>query len=83
VTNDRRSTTDVLVLMIAGTICGVVLLTIAGVVLIELINPEADTSEAAAGVGGIVSTLIGLLAGFLAGRTQSRALQRGDNNVDG
>ena len=71
-----RATPDLLLLMVAGTICVVVVIAGLGVVMIELAHPEADTTQAVAGISGIVSTLIGLLAGFLAGRTRSRGGQR-------
>jgi hypothetical protein len=64
-----RSTGDLLVLMIAGTVCFMVLATGASIVVIEIVNPSADTSSAVRQVTGIINTLIGLLAGFLAGRT--------------
>jgi UPF0716 family protein affecting phage T7 exclusion len=38
--SQKRSTADVLILMIAGTICGVILLTVVGVNILELVNPD-------------------------------------------
>lgn len=64
-----RSTGDILVLMVAGTVCLTVLATGASIVAIEIISPSSDTQPAVRAVTGIVNTLIGLLAGFLAGRT--------------
>jgi hypothetical protein len=66
-----RSTTDLLILMIAGTICFAVLSAGAAVAVVEIRDPDADTSTAANAISDILNTLIGLLAGFLAGRTQS------------
>jgi hypothetical protein len=63
-----RPTGDLLVLMIAGTICGVVVITMVTVLIVDIVHPNSDTSNAAKGVGDIVGALIGLLAGFLAGR---------------
>lgn len=67
----RRSTTDLLILMIAGTICFGVLAAGATIATIEIKNPGADTSTAYKSVQDVINTLIGLLAGFLAGRTES------------
>lgn len=65
-----RSTTDLLILMVAGTICGAVLLATVSIGLIELANPEADSSAAMVALGAVLNTLVGLLAGYLAGHTQ-------------
>lgn len=64
-----RSTGDILVLMVAGTVCFAVLATGASIVVIEIVHPSTDTTSAIRGISGIINTLIGLLAGFLAGRT--------------
>ena len=64
-----RSTGDLMVLMIAGTICLMVVGTMGTIVVVEIVNPKTDTSEASRQISDIVNTLIGLLAGFLAGRT--------------
>jgi hypothetical protein len=65
----EKSTGDQLVLMVAGTVCFMVLATGAAIIIIELVHPSSDTTAAVRQVTGIVNTLIGLLAGFLAGRT--------------
>lgn len=67
-----RSTTDLLILMIAGTICFAVLASGATIAAIEVKSSgQADTSVAFKSLTDVLNTLIGLLAGFLAGRTQS------------
>ncbi len=66
-----RSTTDLLILMIAATICFAVLAAGAAIAIVEIKNPNADTSVASKAIQDVLNTLIGLLAGFLAGRTQS------------
>jgi len=66
-----RSTTDLLILMIAGTICFAVLAAGATIATIEIKNPGVDTSVAYKSVQDVINPLIGLLAGFLAGRTES------------
>jgi hypothetical protein len=67
----ERSTTDLLIIMIAGTICFSVLAAGATVGIIEITNPTVDTSQAVGMIADVINTLIGLLAGFLAGRTQA------------
>lgn len=64
-----RSTGDLMVLMIAATICLMVVGTMGTVVVVEIVNPSVDTSSASRQITEVLSTLIGLLAGFLAGRT--------------
>jgi hypothetical protein len=73
-----RSTGDILVLMVAGTVCFTVVATGATVVVIEMLHPEHDTSGAVRQITGIINTLIGLLAGFLAGRTDVMMPKKAD-----
>jgi hypothetical protein len=76
-----RSTTDLLILMIAGTICLMVLVTGIGIVVIELVDSDSDTTAAADSIAAVISTLIGLLAGFLAGRTDRLRRRNGERDV--
>lgn len=57
--------------MIAGTVCFAVLATGAAIVITRIFSPDTDTSQAARQVADVINTLIGLLAGFLAGRTDA------------
>jgi hypothetical protein len=66
-----RSTGDLLVLLVAGTVCFTVLGSAAAIILAEALRPEGDTASAAASVSDVINTLIGLLAGFLAGRSDT------------
>lgn len=66
-----RSTGDLLVLMIAGTICGGLIATGIVTTIFVFLNPGFDVTGPARFVADIVNTLIGLLAGFLAGRTDA------------
>jgi protein-S-isoprenylcysteine O-methyltransferase Ste14 len=61
-----------LLLIVAATIAGAVVLSVVAVGVSEVIHPDVDTSGAAAALSGIISTLVGLLAGFLAGRTNGK-----------
>jgi hypothetical protein len=62
-----RSTTDLLLLLVAFTICAVVLLVGGAVFVLEITG--SDTSKLAGNLTDVVNTLVGILAGFLAGRT--------------
>lgn len=66
---EHRSTGDLLVLLIAGTVCFAVLATGSTVAIIEIRDPSVDTSSIVNAIADVINTLIGLLAGFLAGRT--------------
>ena len=58
-------------MLVAVTICFSVLAAGAAIALIEITSPGADTTQAAAAISDVINTLIGLLAGFLAGRTDA------------
>ena len=62
-------------LLIAGTVCFTVLSSGATIVIIELVHPSTDTTDGLRTITGIINTLIGLLAGFLAGKTGSTIAQ--------
>lgn len=68
----QRSTTDLLVLLIASTICAAVLLTGATLGLLQILRPSVDTTGLSGNLFDVITTLIGLLAGFLAGRTDKQ-----------
>jgi hypothetical protein len=67
-----RSTGDLLVMMIAGTVCFVLIGTTLTILVVEIATKgNQDTATAAAGIGDVINTMIGLLAGFLAGRSDT------------
>jgi hypothetical protein len=57
--------------MVAATVCIAILSSGAVIVIVEITNPETDTESGLRTITGIINTLIGLLAGFLAGKTGS------------
>jgi hypothetical protein len=63
-----RPTGDLLVLMISGTVCFGVLASGAIIAMVVLFHPETDVSNWISRINGILNTMVGLLAGFLAGR---------------
>jgi len=76
-----RSTTDLLVLLVGGTVCLVIVLTTVTLIISAVLAPERDESAAASQIGDIVNTMIGLLAGFLAGRSET-ALRKAQRTED-
>lgn len=63
-----RPTGELMVIMIAATICTYILVTMI-VLFILAIFTDRDLSGPARNIADIINTLIGLLAGFLAGKT--------------
>lgn len=74
-----KSTGDVLVILIAGTVCMMLLGggLLIGVLLIA--QPGREYTALIKTISDVVNTLIGLLAGFLAGRSDAmRKRHEGD-----
>jgi hypothetical protein len=67
----ERSTGDLLILIIALTICFATLASGAWLAILAFKQPERDVTQGFAAVADVINTLIGLLAGFLAGRTDA------------
>jgi hypothetical protein len=68
--NDRP-TGEILVLMIATTICGAVLVGSITIGVLAFIHPEVDYDGAARTIADLLTTMVGLLAGYLAGKSTS------------
>ena len=66
-----KPTGDLMVLMIATTVCSSVFVGGAALVVLAVARPDLDTSNFARNIADLLNTLIGLLAGFLAGRTDA------------
>ena len=66
----ERSTGEIIVLVIAVSVCFVVVFGVIAIAVVEVIDSETDTIGAAAVISDVVNTLIGVMAGFLAGRTE-------------
>jgi len=71
-----RSTADLLVMMLAATVCVAIIVGQVGIVVVHVISPSADTSTAGSIVGQIINTLVGLVAGYMAGRTEVARIRR-------
>jgi len=63
-----RPTGEILVILVGVTVCGYVIAQ-GMIILLLAFFTDRDVSEAARNVADIINTLIGLLAGYLAGRT--------------
>ena len=74
-----RSTGDLLVLLVTTTVCVAILASGATIVVVEITRPETDTADGLKTITGIINTLIGLLAGFLAGKTGSTLTDTREN----
>jgi hypothetical protein len=63
-----RPTGDLLVLIIAGTICTIVLGAGLGTVILVVFRPDEPVIAKVVGaLSAVINTLIGLLAGYIAG----------------
>jgi hypothetical protein len=69
-----RSTGDLLVLMIAGTVCGGLVATGVVGAVFAFAHPEANLEGPARYIADVTNTLIGLLAGFLAGASTASSV---------
>jgi hypothetical protein len=74
----RRSTADLLVLIIASTICGAILIAVVGVFVLRIAQPKTDLAGIVGNLGDVINTMVGLLAGFLAGKTGARRRREDD-----
>jgi hypothetical protein len=68
----KRTTVDLVVLGLTGIIGFVIVATLIGIVLIELISPETDTESLVRIESEILGVLVGALVGFVGGRSTGR-----------
>lgn len=74
-----RSVAEILILLVGVTVCGYVVFSTTVIVIVAIISPDVELADAARNIADIINTLIGLLAGFLAGRTElSNKLSKGE-----
>lgn len=73
----NRSTGEIIVLLLAVTICIGIGASTIFLGVIEIIDPSIDTSQPLSVVSDTVNTLIGVMAGFLAGRTEAKTGPQG------
>ena len=78
--NSDRSTADLMVLIIATTICVAILLALIGVFTLQLAEPKVDLTHLVGNLNDVINTMIGLMAGYLAGRTERSRLRNRDED---
>lgn len=66
---DKHTAIELVAFAITATICLILILSMTGAILIELLNPEEDTTIIWKYVTNTVSILIGAIVGFISGRT--------------
>lgn len=59
-------------MMVAGTVCFSVLASGAVMAIVVIIEPTTDIGVWVTRITGVMTTMIGLMAGFLAGRTDTK-----------
>ena len=64
-----RPTADILVILVALTICGAIVFGGTALIILVFIHPKMDAGPGARTIADLLTTMVGLLAGFLAGRT--------------
>ena len=67
----HRSAVEIIVLTFTVTVSVTLLLTGGTIAIIEILNPDSDTSNASATLLNVVSGIIGALLGLLAGKVES------------
>jgi hypothetical protein len=68
VADPRRPATELMLLMVTGTVCVLLLLFAIGITAIEVTHPESDTGKGIQALSTVISTLLGAILGLLAGR---------------
>ena len=74
----NRSTIDLVVIMMTGSVGIVLFLTVLGIIAMKLIHPNADVSRGAEALTNVTTTIVGALVGFIGGRATGR--MEGANN---
>jgi hypothetical protein len=62
-----RPTGELLVLLIAATVCGYVVVSVVLTIVLAIFT-DKDITGAARNIADVINTMIGLLAGFLVGK---------------
>lgn len=63
-----RPTGEILVLMVAGTVCVLVVAIGVCLVVLSILDPTLDTAPAFGALRDAIGSMVGLCAGYIAGR---------------
>lgn len=63
-----RQASELVVLMLAGAVAAVLVLSVVLIGVLELAQPGVDTRAAVAGVQAMITVLVGVVVGYIAGR---------------
>ena len=66
-----RSTSDLVVIFLAGLVGFMLVVSILGIIALEMIDYHINTDLAVARISAIVNTLVGSIIGFVAGKGAS------------
>jgi NhaP-type Na+/H+ or K+/H+ antiporter len=67
-----RTTSELIVLMMAGVICFTVIIGATGVALVEILHPEMDTDVVLAMINDVVRVMLGAVIGYSAAMLPTR-----------
>lgn len=65
----ERPVGEIILLTLTATVCFVIICVVAGVVVIEVVDPSADTGEAQRTIDGVIELMLGAVLGFMARNT--------------
>jgi hypothetical protein len=77
-----RPLRELLILMIAGTVCVAVLGAGIYVLVVEIVDPDEDLSTFYSAMFGLLGSLLSVVAGFLAGQTTAKMGGKDDDATD-
>ena len=77
----QRSTIDIVVIIMAGTVGVVLIISVIGILVLRITRPEADVSAGATAVGRMTEILITALIAFVGGRATGRIEEKKANGV--
>ena len=74
----RRPTVEVIVLILTGTVAVSILGAGVAIMIVEVVNPATDTSDAVRGLASVIGAILSALLGLLAGRSLNGRDKGGD-----
>lgn len=72
-----RSAADVVVIIFAGVVAAIMIITVIGSVILKLVHPGIDLSKVSEVVTNTLGTLVGALVGFIGGRAYGKSEANG------